>query len=86
MGYHGNERHEKPVVCILDDNKDCDNCCDCFICDLNPEKLCNNCAQCLKIADYNGIEISEIIYDGSDTKRTKDSNKNTNIEDIEGDE
>lgn len=53
-----------PKKCILEEDKVCDNCCECFVCDLNPTKSCDNCAKCLELADFNAIEISDILlYD-----------------------
>lgn len=52
--------------CVLYDDKICDDCGECNVCDLNPNKICDNCMECLKSgADYNAIEIDEIIDDGS---------------------
>ncbi|NHM25570.1 hypothetical protein G7K71_00785 [Desulfofundulus sp. TPOSR] len=39
-------------MCILEEGKICDNCCDCFVCELNPDKICDNCANCLKRVDH----------------------------------
>ena len=48
-------------VCVLDENKLCDDCGECNVCDLDPNKICDNCMQCLKTgADYAAIEIDEI--------------------------
>ena len=53
-------------VCVLDETKLCDDCGECNVCDLDPNKICDNCMKCLKTgADYNAIEIDEIIDDGS---------------------
>lgn len=53
-------------ICVLDDNKICDECGECSICDLNPNKICDNCMECLKTdADYVAIEIDEIFDDGT---------------------
>jgi len=49
-------------MCILEDDKICDNCCECFVCELDPTKTCDNCARCLELADYNYIPLEEIIY------------------------
>ncbi|MBR2798402.1 MAG: hypothetical protein IKF98_02155 [Clostridia bacterium] len=55
-------------VCVLDENKLCDDCGECNVCDLDPNKICDNCMQCLKTgADYAAIEIDEIIDDGAGT-------------------
>ena len=52
--------------CVLDDAKICDDCGECNMCDLDPNKVCDNCMKCLKTgADYNAIEIDEIIDDGT---------------------
>lgn len=53
-------------VCVLDEAKLCDDCGECNRCDLDPDKICDNCMRCLNTgADYNAIEIDEIIDDGS---------------------
>ena len=52
--------------CVLDETKICDDCGECNRCDLDPNKICDNCMECLKTgADYNAIEIDEIIDDGT---------------------
>ena len=52
--------------CVLDEAKFCDDCGECGVCDLDPNKLCDNCMKCLKTgAEYNAIEIDEIIDDGT---------------------
>ena len=52
--------------CLLDETKVCDDCGECNVCDLDPNKICDNCMKCLQTgADYNAIEIDEIIEDGS---------------------
>ena len=52
--------------CLLDETKICDDCGECNVCDLDPNKICDNCMKCMKSgADYNAIEIDEIIDDGS---------------------
>jgi len=51
--------------CVLDETKVCNDCGECNMCDLDPNKICDNCMQCIKTgADYNAIEIDEIIDDG----------------------
>lgn len=61
-----NIRREKakslPLKCQLEENKICDNCCECFVCDLDPDKICDNCAKCLKLPDYNTIVIDDILF------------------------
>lgn len=47
--------------CILDKNKECDNCCECEICDLNANKVCDNCGKCLETeAEYRAIDVDSI--------------------------
>jgi len=56
----------KYKVCILNENKICDDCGECDRCDLDPSKLCDNCGKCLGgEAEYasKAIEIDEIIDD-----------------------
>ena len=53
-------------MCVLEDGKVCDDCGQCNLCDLDPTKVCDNCMKCVKTgADYNAIEIDEIIDDGT---------------------
>ncbi len=53
-------------ICVLNENKICDECGECQRCDLDPNKICDNCMKCVSSgADYNAIEIDEIIDDGS---------------------
>jgi hypothetical protein len=47
--------------CLLDNTKECNDCGKCEICDVDPSKLCDNCCRCLGDADFNGIEITEIV-------------------------
>ena len=52
--------------CLLDETKVCDDCGECNVCDLDPNKICDNCMKCLQTgADYNAVEIDEIIDDGT---------------------
>lgn len=72
-----------PKMCILDENKVCDNCCECFVCDLDPSKICDNCAKCLDMADYNAVEISDIIlYDKKIFRYMKNNKKKSAMERI----
>ena len=53
-------------MCVLVDNKICDDCGQCNLCDLDPTKICDNCMKCIHTgAAYNAIEIDEIIDDGT---------------------
>lgn len=47
--------------CLLEDNKICDNCCECFVCDLDPKKVCDNCAKCLEDSDNNIFVIDNVL-------------------------
>ncbi len=50
-------------MCMLEENKICDNCLECNTCDLDPRKLCDNCAKCIDSGyDFALIEIDEIVY------------------------
>ncbi len=52
--------------CVLDESKVCDDCGECRVCDLDPNKICDNCMKCVRTgADYNAVEIDEIIDDGT---------------------
>ncbi|MCL6609968.1 MAG: hypothetical protein K6T66_00350 [Peptococcaceae bacterium] len=64
-----------PKKCILDEDKICDNCCDCFVCDIDPEKICDNCAKCLELASFNNIELTDILYDENIFKYGKNGKK-----------
>lgn len=52
-------------MCILDEEKLCNNCGACDLCDLDETKYCDNCGKCLKMSDedFYTIEIDEIISD-----------------------
>ncbi len=67
-----------PDMCIIDEDKICDNCCECYICDLDPNKLCDNCAKCIDTADFKAIEITEILYDNNIFKYGKNYKKENN--------
>ena len=62
-------------MCILVENKTCDECGQCLMCDLDPKKICDNCCRCIEIgnhSDYKSIEISEIILDEADSDAAPD--------------
>lgn len=49
-------------MCMLEENKICDNCLECNTCDLDPKKMCDNCAKCIDNgAHFRAIEIDDII-------------------------
>lgn len=51
--------------CLLDPQKECDDCGDCNRCELDPAKICDNCFRCLETGDkeYAEILISDILTD-----------------------
>ncbi len=52
----------KKKMCMLEENKVCDNCLECNICDLDSNKICDNCAKCIEPGvDYRSILIDNII-------------------------
>jgi len=52
-----------PNICIINENKICDECGECNFCDINPDKICDNCGKCLvqEGYDYNAIQIDDLI-------------------------
>ncbi len=51
-------------MCVLDENKVCDECWDCIRCDLNPKKICDNCGECIGMdADIRAIKIDAIRFE-----------------------
>ena len=58
MSENNNER-----LCLLDENKICDDCGECDRCDLDPNKICDNCCKCLAIEDA-GEEFRTVTIDG----------------------
>jgi hypothetical protein len=56
------KENDKPMrECLLEPGKLCVDCGDCETCDLDENKICDNCCRCLGDADYNGVEVTEII-------------------------
>ena len=58
-------------ICVLDENKICDDCKKCLYCDLDPVKICDNCCMCLDEADYRAIEVIKIVTDDKAAKKYK---------------
>ena len=49
-------------ICILDENKICNDCGECDKCDLEPGKVCDNCGKCIGMdADSRAIGIDDVI-------------------------
>ena len=58
-------------MCVLEENKVCDGCCECDRCDLDPNKICDNCMKCLGLdgsSDYRAITISGIVLNEEDAE------------------
>lgn len=61
-------------ICVLDFEKECDNCGECEMCDLDPTKKCDNCCRCLeqdgvsdkyrevRLADYSRAAAQEDMF------------------------
>lgn len=52
-----------PKMCMLEENKVCDNCCECFICSLDPSKTCDNCGKCLELPEHEFILNNDYFPD-----------------------
>ena len=49
-------------ICVLDENKICNDCGECDKCDLDSSKICDNCGKCIGMdADSRAIEIEDVI-------------------------
>ncbi|PJI10152.1 MULTISPECIES: hypothetical protein [Clostridium] len=68
-------------MCVLDENKVCDNCGECDRCDLNPEKICDNCGKCLNPNNANtrSILVDNVIPDDDNINEAKDSDDSNEI-------
>lgn len=54
----------KGDICILDENKICNDCGDCDYCDLDADKICDNCGKCIETTEkFAKIKIDEIKLD-----------------------
>lgn len=47
-------------MCVLEDNKECNDCGKCYYCDYDPLKLCDNCCKCISFSDDAIIKIDGI--------------------------
>ena len=55
--------------CVLDDEKQCDNCGECLVCDLDPSKTCDNCMKCVDDGGEDGykkMNVGRIVLEGKD--------------------
>ncbi len=52
----------KGKQCVLDEEKQCNDCGECLKCDLDPNKICDNCMRCVNTpgAEYRAIEITGV--------------------------
>lgn len=58
-----------PKMCVLEENKVCDECGECDYCDLNPFKKCTNCGRCIDSGEaYRELKIDEVILPGKRKK------------------
>lgn len=53
-------------MCVLDDEKECDECMECEICDLDRNKICDNCGKCLEVQEFATIKIDKIYENPED--------------------
>ena len=52
---------DKVKMCVLDDEKVCDDCGECNRCDLDPNKICDNCCRCIAMEDEGNEFRSRIV-------------------------
>ncbi|KGM95378.1 hypothetical protein Z968_09235 [Clostridium novyi A str. 4552] len=77
-------------LCILEANKECNNCGECNKCDLNPNKKCNNCGKCLELEGYDtkAINIEQIFeeddndYSEEEFELSNEASDTSNIEEL----
>ena len=58
-------------MCMLEENKVCDNCCECYICSINSSKLCDNCGKCLESTDYSIVLTDDVLWAPEETIKGK---------------
>lgn len=68
-------------MCLLDDDKVCDNCGECDRCDLDPNKICDNCCKCLAIEDEES-EFRTVTIDGKTGGFTRAKGKSFGLSDM----
>ncbi len=62
----------KKKMCMIEDNKQCDNCCECNTCDLDPLKICDNCAKCLGLnEEYRSYTLKELVKADKSYKKVR---------------
>ena len=62
---------DKVKICVLDENKECDDCGECNRCDLDPNKICDNCCMCIAMED-EGNEFRSRVLKRDGTSGTLD--------------
>ena len=60
---HGDENG----MCVLYEEKVCDDCGECDLCDLDPNKICDNCGKCLDQINTDEKGYVKITIDKIDT-------------------
>lgn len=62
----------KTKMCMLEENKQCDNCCECNTCDLDSAKVCDNCAKCLGLEEeYRSYTMKDLVTAEISNKRAR---------------
>lgn len=57
-------------MCVLEENKICNECGECDYCDLNPFQKCNNCGRCIEEKEeYREIKIDDVILPGKKSRK-----------------
>ncbi|MBQ8425651.1 MAG: hypothetical protein IJX17_06480 [Clostridia bacterium] len=59
---HGDENG----MCVLEDDKFCNDCGECDRCDIDPTKICDNCGKCLDEYKTNSKGFIEVPIDKID--------------------
>lgn len=56
------------TICVLNENKICNECGECDRCDLDKNKVCDNCCKCLDAVenDYADILIADVVMNAAD--------------------
>ena len=57
---------DKNGMCVLEDDKKCNDCGECDRCDLDPTKICDNCGACISEFNTNEKGFVEIPIDRID--------------------
>ncbi len=58
-------------MCVLEEDKICNQCGECEYCDLNPFKKCTNCGKCIDSdEEYRELKIDKVILPGQNKETT----------------